>query len=520
MNRHARLGAQVRTFVNDSDPYNGGQDMTQRAETERTLLIEAAKSMKFLSKASFNSNPLGIHVVTTLPSYPELYDLTLDGFILSKHIWGHSLTALKSLTWKMRRYDRAFGASFLTEAYFLLKVVEATCPDLEVLNISLNDHNYREVINTDSALSLELIGGYNSLPDSTYPKLINLRHFGLHPRDFRGGNSQAEIKSFILDIARRYDQSLKSISIPAGSRRWTRDWLDFVLEVCALIPDLRELDLTRTSQGSGSKLTQLEAFYELTTSPATSKVERFSSIDIQGHFSGEIGLLFKAWKNLKFLQVGDENNSGGPFEGDGRLQFDSYRLVSTKPFQASSILAYNYKHILAFIQALPQSLQQIYLEINGEGLWCDEPEDFDPVSNMGNAIFCSLHRLHVCDIHAWISNCDGGLSWLPEKGVFYRRLPGDDAQRPKKKSIWTSRTDMIYRDGDILVKKDVELAEGDAFEGEDAREVWLDGATFQKSRFGGTSRGRPANRPDSSWPFCLDLMQTRIENYEMWRERR
>lgn len=104
--------------------------------------------------------------------------------------------------------------------------------------------------------------------------------------------------------------------------------------------------------------------------------------------------------------------------------------------------------------------------------------------------------------------------------MFYRRLPGDDAQHPKKKKIWISRIDLIYQDADILVEKYVEFVEDEAFEGEDAKGIWLDDATFQQSRTGGTSRGRPAAGPYWSWPFSLDSIQTRIEKHKMWRERR
>ncbi|PVH85141.1 hypothetical protein DL98DRAFT_568377 [Cadophora sp. DSE1049] len=495
-----KLGTQVRTFVNDTYPYAGGRDVTQRAETDNTLLVDAAKNMKGLCKASFSTNPLAIHMITNLPSYPQLSHLRLDGFMPSKHIWENATTPLKTLKWNIAIPRGTEGSASLAEARFLLRVLEETCPDLEVLDLSLGDPYSRSVPNTDLATAPGVIDAYNALPEITEAKLTHLCHFGFSTRGAGGDVPEEEIKVFILEVVGRYGHSLRSITIPGGGHGWTRGGLDFVLKVCALVPDLRELNLSKGYLGSGSELTAHEAFHELTTSPATAKMERFSTMDIQGHFSREIGQLFKNWMNLKFLQLGDEDNSGGPFGDDGRPQFDEY-----KP------------HILAFIKALPPSLQELYIEINGQDICCDDDEDFDPICTMSPEIFRTLPHLHTCDIHAWISNIDGGLGSLPEKGVFYRRLPSD-AMHPKERTIWTSRMDCIYQDEDILVKKRSNLVEDEAFEGEDAKEVWLDGATFSKPSWG-TSRGRPPGRPNWSWPFCADLIQSKIGDYEMFRAR-
>ncbi len=136
---------------------------------------------------------------------------------------------------------------------------------------------------------------------------------------------------------------------------------------------------------------------------------------------------------------------------------------------------------------------------------------------MGPSIFRSQPRLHTCDIQGWFSNCDGGLGLTPEKAVFYRRLPHDsphDSPTKKVRDIWTSRMDCIYQDDDILVSKHFEVLEDEAFEGEDAKEVWLDGYEFPGRRSVGTQRGRMADEVDYSWPFYKD----KILNYDMWRE--
>ncbi|KAK0108170.1 hypothetical protein ONS95_002992 [Cadophora gregata] len=499
------LGLQVRTFLNDSGYISPGMDVTRRGEINKLLLIEAANNLRSLSKASFNLNPLAVQVVTTLPSYRELSEVTLNGFTPSKHIWKNSKTSLRKLHWKKAApqytYRRGGLQDLLIELRLLFKVVETTCPEMEVLDFQLAQNHHYEP-ETDTAIPTDLVSEYSTLPNSTDAKLPKLRHFGLNLKGISTYRATDDIKTFILDIVGRYGHSLNSITIPGGDYGWSREGLDFVLKVCSLVPDLRELNLLGTDLGSDSKtkLRKFEALWELTTSPATAKIEKFSTMNIHNHFSREAGQLFQNWKSLKFLQLGDKDNTGGPFGDDGRPDFEAYR-----------------PHILEFIKALPPSLQELFLEINGHRIWCDENEDFDPMCLLSPEIFHALPRLHTCDLHAWISNRGGGIGPTPEKGVFYRRLPGD-AMRPKQRTIWTSRMDSIYQDEDILVKKWCYLVEDEAFEGEDAKEIWLDGATFADPRMG-TSRGSPPGGTDWSWPFCADLIPRKIGNYEMFRSK-
>lgn len=165
------------------------------------------------------------------------------------------------------------------------------------------------------------------------------------------------------------------------------------------------------------------------------------------------------------------------------------------------------------------------MEINGEGLWCDEDSDFDPVCNLGTPIFDALRRLHTCDIHAWVSSCDGGLGQIPEKGVFYRRLTHqpstpDDVPLNKIKDVWTSRMDCIYQDENRNVSVEcveVELEDHEGvFEGKDAEGVWCDGFEFELAATrGGTQRGRPPCEHNQCWPFWED----KVGSYAMFRKR-
>lgn len=150
---------------------------------------------------------------------------------------------------------------------------------------------------------------------------------------------------------------------------------------------------------------------------------------------------------------------------------------------------------------MPQSLEELKIELNGEGLWCDDDSDFDPMADMGQDIFHTLRRLRCCDIHAWISNMDGGLGPIPEKAVMHRRLPESSGDYVSignsKKVLWTSRLDCIYQgeeeDPTSLTQQPLSLDGEDQFEGPDADEIWLDGYQFETE--------------DYSWPFYVDAFR-------------
>jgi hypothetical protein len=139
--------------------------------------------------------------------------------------------------------------------------------------------------------------------------------------------------------------------------------------------------------------------------------------------------------------------------------------------------------------------------------------------DLGPEIFGTLRRLHTCDIHAWISNIDGGLGQIPEKCVCYRRQPHFNGDPYHNKDLWTSRMDCIYQEDDPRVKKSrhhLFLGQNEEpFMGKDADGIWLDGYTFDPSRLRGTRRGAPLDRPDTSWPFYVD----KISSYGDFRDR-
>ncbi len=166
------------------------------------------------------------------------------------------------------------------------------------------------------------------------------------------------------------------------------------------------------------------------------------------------------------------------------------------------------------------------MEINGYDLQVEDDEAFDPICNFGRPIFATLPRLHTCDIHAWISNIDGGLGQIPEKAVFYRRLPLDRSSllnHPslcnipdnRVKEIWTSRMDCVYQEDDVLVTKSnliLDLTKSletqgsqfqakiEQFEGKDADEVWCGG--FSSDAPGSSSEASSSDdKGELPWPL-------------------
>lgn len=166
---------------------------------------------------------------------------------------------------------------------------------------------------------------------------------------------------------------------------------------------------------------------------------------------------------------------------------------------------------MAFASALPLSLEELYLEINGEGLTVDEDEDFDPMQQLAPDIFKALPRLHTTDIHAWISNLDGGLGHYPEKAVFYRRLPSGETG---KKEIWITRMDTPYQENDMELVQTKEVCEG-VFEGRDASDTWTEVLPqMDFNNLTGPWKGEPdGDDPGHTWPFSKDA----VARYPMFR---
>ena len=179
MGSNADIGAHVRTFKNFR-PWGIGYvlDATrERGPAKPDMLIKAAQNMKCLIKASFIENPLAIEVVTNLPSYSWLTELSITGINPEEHIWSSALTALKRLHWASPNLH-GDQRSHTQTAEFLIKVVQSTCPDLESLDISLGHASWSISERTASSTVQ-----YENIETPKSPALAKLRHLGLTYKD-------------------------------------------------------------------------------------------------------------------------------------------------------------------------------------------------------------------------------------------------------------------------------------------------------------------------------------------------
>lgn len=165
--------------------------------------------------------------------------------------------------------------------------------------------------------------------------------------------------------------------------------------------------------------------------------------------------------------------------------------------------------MLGFILELPRSLEKLYIEINALNTRCWEDEDLFHLVCDYEEIFSSLRRLHTCDIHGWFEPRDGGDSEeIPERGVFYRRLPHQetvpgilgekrldtfrDVCTTRMTNVYQSEAHEISESRDILTLED---NNGEGFEGQDAE------------KFCGSFKFKINDvYPHYSWPFPEDIM--------------
>ena len=301
---------------------------------DNAMLVKAAQNMISLTQASLTPNQLAVQIVADLQSYTQLADLTIHGIHPEQHIWAMSPTSLTSLKWGMpTSYFRTFGSAWHVAGY-IVNVVENTCPALTSLDIGFSNRGGQSEL---PAVAPERARQYRLVPNERPTTLPHLRHFG-----FRyGSGEQGAVEINFLDFIERHRQSLKSVAIPLSYGPWSRGNLEFVLKVCEMLPDLRELRLISTKEGGqGEGMTPYNFFYALTTKLSSPKfsIERFSIESIKCPFSADIGKLFQSWESLKFLQMGDGDNNNGPYDNDGRLDFGSYRPVSTSFLRDESFL--------------------------------------------------------------------------------------------------------------------------------------------------------------------------------------
>jgi hypothetical protein len=330
ISRNPKLGALVRIFKNFHNPF-GGEFQDATLDPDSSMLIGAAQNMKNLCRASLTPNQLAAYIIATVQSYPQLVELTVYGLRPEEHIWSMTPTSLTTLNWEVPAGWNRSEQNPWDTARFLVNVVEATCPGLEWLDISVC-----QMETSPPELPVvppDRVQQYRGAQATSAPTLAHLRHFGFRYQYDQGHRS--EIQVAFLDFIGRHRQSLKSVSIPVGYNR-TREELDFILQVCRQLPDLKDLTLAATRTGqTGENMTGYEFLHAFATNIASPhfSIERFSVTNTKVPFSPAIGKLFRPWTSLKFLRLGDGDNNNGPYADDGRLNFEAYKPVSTHHFK-------------------------------------------------------------------------------------------------------------------------------------------------------------------------------------------
>jgi hypothetical protein len=242
-------------------------------------------------------------------------------------------------------------------------------------------------------------------------------------------------QNLLLAFVKSHRETLSFIAIPIGPERM-RERLDFIISLCESMPNLKKLALLqgRDSRGPvGDKhLVSGEVLLSVLLDNLTTlqrPIESFTLIDVASPFTPEVGKLFGPWTNLKHLRLGDRNNSIPQNETaeeqhqSGNVKFISYDLMS-------------------FIQELPPSLETLVLTITSGDARLSNSRDFGHVCQLGDSIFRTLHRLHSCDIIAWIGDYSSLIEpVVPETAINFRRLPCTKVkiQNPKIRTLWTSR---------------------------------------------------------------------------------
>ncbi|KFZ12946.1 hypothetical protein V501_03957 [Pseudogymnoascus sp. VKM F-4519 (FW-2642)] len=484
-------------------------------------IISAASSMTSLTSAKLTKNVLSACIISSLHSYPHLERLYVQDLSPFEVIWDSTkLTSLRSLKWRIPNVhrwpngDEELRGIIRGIIGYIANVVRRTCPLLTELDIIIED-------------SFSDVNGSYKLPDipqqavegvedrvrfyqDTAPDdddddddesltLGNLQHLGLQWNHYNVVDSQTW--QLVERLIRQNSSTLTSLTIPS-------DLCDPILNSSITLKNLTSLSIDGT--------VRTPVIAEGITSRFGTQLERFSLSDTDTPFTASLGQTFGSWTRLKYLCIGDVEMAGGPYGNDGRPDFEAYDLME-------------------FITHLPRGLEELYLRIHGYSLWLDDPSDFEPMRRLAGPIFRRLRCLHTCDILAYISNMDGGLSMeQPENAVHYRRLPhlrvgcGDadggvsDAREEglnkerrrldttsRTKDIWTSTMDSVYQDENNPVIshscQTIEVDEdgdGDAgFEGRDAEGVWMVGETV----FCGG---------DKTWPGQTGFRLWRYEEYE------
>ena len=323
-NRHAHtfrkpsIGILVHSFLNATD---GEMSDATEGENIDAVLEAAATNMKELRRAAFSRNVLSTAFLNSVASYSHLQDLSLYGICPATRHWDNINLPLTRLSWEFlpRDWDERPWKSVI----LILEIALDTCPKLISLEISGLNPRYEPVI----APFTESSSRHPSLA-RTEKRLKNLQHLA-----FKGERMRLSLEEYdhnypndLLAFMNKHRDSLKSTTI-AFDLTISKKNLEWALQACKGLHQLTSFTLDGIPGCKSPR--SYEYLRRLTSQLSTSNplLERFSMTSIGGTLSASMGKLFKPFNNLKFLQLGDGDNEGGPFADDGRINLEAYKLV-------------------------------------------------------------------------------------------------------------------------------------------------------------------------------------------------
>ncbi|PQE09578.1 hypothetical protein CJF32_00007055 [Rutstroemia sp. NJR-2017a WRK4] len=407
---------------------------------------QIARNMPFLTKASLSQCGLTRHIIANISSFSQLTELELRITPESSQ-WGDKHTALKKLSWQVPCYHGQDAMTTTTTncwntAVHATKIAGAVFPQVTELDVT----NVSKFVwpGTEAPPPLSEVGK-EDMQNILLPQLCSFRYQG----EVVGEDSES-----ILHFIRRHHSLLTSLTLSFGWKPLDQKTMHYMQQVIAAVPKLKSLTALQRYEGNRWQSHKLPVWSDSAPSPASTKkgIEIFEMWDIGCPLSAEVGKFFSGWNNLRVLKI------GAPQPGeDGRPLFEEA-----------------VPNILGFVRNLPDSIEEMYIELENSDAVCDEDEDFDPIQVLVPKIFKAMPRLHKLDINAWIADIDRTTGYLPEKGVICRRRPSEDAENKQKKVIWISRFDCVYQEDYAGVMNSPVVVEGN-FEGKDADGPWLGG---------------------------------------------
>ena len=327
--RKPSIGRYVRSFQNATRSFNYFvvPDAT-REDYNDELLTSAAKNLKMLRKAEFDENLIASVILDNIELYPHLEDLNLHGLSPMKYAWSNISPILTRLNWKIP--IKCWKERPWTSARLILIMAESTCPNLVSLDISyLDDHGRVRPFHWGTATAMP-----QEYPDfvMTGPTLNRLQHFGFVENcgQLPDPLQDAEVAISTLGFLNRYRETLTSWTTFIGNMG-SRQNLDKVIQgceklhllTCLVVHARRTLEVNEPHIA----LSHLQTLIS-TITRTNPRLERFSMTTIETPFTSMTGMLFKAWQHLKFLRLGDGDNTKGPFRSNGRPDFKKNKLVS------------------------------------------------------------------------------------------------------------------------------------------------------------------------------------------------